>query len=282
MRSSMTLRARASRPTSVAWSAPGTRWSRSPAAMESAVRSTSSSGRKPEPDQPPPAGQSEDEGARRDGQLGEEERVQGAVLVDQRQRLHLHEVAGDLLRAHPEAGSTGGHGSGGEVRDLRPVWLRPESGDGYGQLGSGRMAVDVGGAAGRDRCARGLDCVDHGGLLGVHHGEIAHGEDVGKSAGARRGTRAAIPAIPAVPGVAAVPAVAGDGVGATVDRVRLWQATLEHQAFLCPEKVAAVLGQLLVDLVVQGGAQSRVGREVGHHECDEGDRSDGEEESEPK
>ena len=47
MRSNMTLRARARRPTSVVSSAPGTRCSRLPAAMESAVRSTSSSGRRP-------------------------------------------------------------------------------------------------------------------------------------------------------------------------------------------------------------------------------------------
>ena len=78
------------------------------------------------------------------------------------------------------------------------------------------------------------------------------------------------------------PAVAGVGVGATGGRARLRQATLEHQAFLRPEQVAAVLGQLLVDLVVQGGAQGRVGGEVGHDERDDGDCSDREQKSEPQ
>ena len=63
-----------------------------PAAMESAVRSTSSSGRKPEPDQPPAAGQREHERAGRHRELGQEEGVQRAVLVDERLRLHLHQV----------------------------------------------------------------------------------------------------------------------------------------------------------------------------------------------
>ena len=55
-----------------------------------------------EPHQPPSAGQGKHERARRDRQLGEEERVQGAVLIDEWLRLDLHEVAGELLGAHPE------------------------------------------------------------------------------------------------------------------------------------------------------------------------------------
>ena len=106
-----------------------------------------------EPDQPPAAGQGEDQRARGHRQLGQEERVQGAVLVDERLRLHLHEVAGELLGAHPEARTTGGHGAGSEVRDLRPVGLRAESGDGHGQLGAVGMVRRRRRGNCRNRCA---------------------------------------------------------------------------------------------------------------------------------
>ena len=46
----------------------------------------------PEPDQPPAAGQREHQRAGRHGQLGQEEGVQRAVLVDEWLRLHLHQV----------------------------------------------------------------------------------------------------------------------------------------------------------------------------------------------
>ena len=83
----------------------------------------------PEPDQPPPAGQREHERAGRHRELGQEERVQGAGLVDERLRLHLHQAAVELLGAHPEGRTPGRDGVGGEVRDLRPVGLGREAGD---------------------------------------------------------------------------------------------------------------------------------------------------------
>ena len=52
-----------------------------------------------QPDQPPACGEREHERAGSDGQLNEEERMQGAGLVDQRLRLHQHQPAGGLLGA---------------------------------------------------------------------------------------------------------------------------------------------------------------------------------------
>ena len=84
MRSSMTLRARASRPTSVCWSAPGTRWSRLPAAMESAVRSTSSSGRRPRRTSHQPPRSASTSAAAVTANSVRKQGVQGAVLVGER------------------------------------------------------------------------------------------------------------------------------------------------------------------------------------------------------
>ena len=49
-----------------------------------------------------------------------------------------------------------------------------------------------------------------------------------------------------------------------------------------PTEMGALLRQLLVDLVVEGGAQRRVGGEVGHDERDDRDRPDREQEPQPE
>ena len=59
-----------------------------------------------EPDQPPSARQGQDERARRDRQLGQEQRVQGAGLVDERLRLHEH-VAAAACRCRPSRPAPG-------------------------------------------------------------------------------------------------------------------------------------------------------------------------------
>ena len=83
------------------------------------------------------------------------------------------------------------------------------------------------------------------------------------------------PLLPLLPVSASAPPCAGPGPCGT----QPWKTTTP--VGVCTRWVL-VLGQLLVDLVVQRGAQRRVGGEVGHHQRDDGDRPDREEESEPE
>ena len=94
-------------------SAPGTRWSRLPAAMASAVRSTSSSGRKPRRTNHQPPARASTDRAGGDGQLNEEQRMEGAGRITDGLGDHdedLPAVARGLIDRlplgdlHPEAG----------------------------------------------------------------------------------------------------------------------------------------------------------------------------------
>ena len=109
-----------------------------------------------EPDQPPAAGQGEHECARGHRQLGQEEGVQGAVLVDERLRLHLHQVAGLSFSARTrKLGPPGATEPVVKYATCDPVGLGREPGDGYGQLRAVGMVV---------RRRQGTRAVDDGAL----------------------------------------------------------------------------------------------------------------------
>ncbi len=195
--------------------------------------------------------------------------MQGAVLVDEGLRLHLYQARRELLGAYSEGGAARGDCTRGEVRHLRSVGLGREPRHGHRQLGAVRVAVDVGGA---------LNAVDHVTLARGHHREVADGKDVGEATGTRGGARAAVTG---VAGVAAVAAVAGVATNPAVcDTLR--EAPAKDEPGRGRLEVAAILCQLLVDLVVERRAQRRIGGEIGHHQRHERDRPDREEESEPE
>ena len=101
-----------------------------------------------EPDQPPAAGQREHERARRHGELGQEEGVQGAGLVDERLGLHQHAVS----RSAPSTARTRKAGPP-EAMDpavkyatCDPVGLGGEARDRVRKLRAVGGLADVGGA----------------------------------------------------------------------------------------------------------------------------------------
>ena len=111
MRVSMTLRVRASRPTSVVSFSPGTRSVRLPSAMDSAVRSMSRSGRSPIRTSQKPPEQGHHHGRAGHDQLHQEQMVEGAPDVAQRLGHDEHVPVGRASEAlHPE-------------RPVRPAWL---------------------------------------------------------------------------------------------------------------------------------------------------------------
>ena len=174
IRSSMTLSARARRPTSVGLV--GTR----DALVEVAGRNGVGGAldvlerAQAEPDQPPAAGQGEHERAGRHGELGQEQGVQRAGLVDERLRLHEHVAVLPFYRPHPEGGAARTRWSRGEVRHLGPVGLGREARDRRGQLRAVRGLADVGGT---------LEIIDDRAVL-IDDRRVADPEDVGEAASA--------------------------------------------------------------------------------------------------
>ena len=215
----------------------------------------------PESDQPPSTGQGEDQRARRDGQLGEEERVQRAGLVHERLRVHQHGAVLRLDRSHTEGRAARSGGTSGEIGHIGPVGLGGEARDRVRKLRPVGGLPDVGGTH---------EAVEDSAAL-LDHGAVVDAEDI----------RAAF--------TAARESTVATGASSVVDRTEtaesaaaLWRVAHHVAAGHTDRRARAVLGQLLVDLVVQGSTQRRVGGEVRHDQRDDGDRSDREEESEPE
>ena len=91
--------------------------------MESAVALDVLERAQAEPDQPPAAGQRQDQRAGRHRELGQEQRVQRAGLVDE--RLRLHETRSPSAPSPPAPGRRGRRArwTSREVGHLRPVGL---------------------------------------------------------------------------------------------------------------------------------------------------------------
>ena len=240
IRSSITLSARASRPTSVDCSAPGTRWSRLPAAMESAVRSTSSSGRRPRRTSHQPAA-SANTSAPAVTASSIRKRVCRVLVwstsVCACTRTSPLKVPPWTVWARTRKdGPPGAMDAGGEVGHVRAVGLRREPADLCRQLRPVRVVAHIGGA---------LEAVHDAAAL-LDHGDVADAEDVGEV------TARAAPPPPGPPplptGPAAVVALRRRAHDVAGDRI-----DVEMDGAL----------QLLVDLVVERRAQRRVGGEVG-------------------
>ena len=183
MRSSMTLRARANRPTSVGSSAPGTRWSRLPAAMESAVRSTSSSGRRPRRTnhQPPVMASTSAPAVTASSMSNSSCRVlvmspMGSATTIRPFSLApvVRLVSGVLVDLDPEGRAAGLLGPGGEEGGRRAVGLGGEAAEMSGQLGAVGVGPDVGGA---------LQAVDQLARVGQHL-EVGRRTEVGRATAA--------------------------------------------------------------------------------------------------